>query len=88
MSQRFTKCSVVYYLFLMIRDLSLAIQSQKYLSFKRQAQHKDGMLSTALGFPKCKGHWPLLYFGTGGRRFFQRVAATMSSTQVWRTNIH
>ena len=75
-------------MFLMIRDLSLAIQSQRYLSFKRQAQHKDGILSTALGFSKGKGHWPLLYFGTGGRRFFQRVAATMSSTQVWRTNIH
>ena len=29
-----------------------------------------------------KSHWPLLPLGTGYSRFFPRVAATMSSTQV------
>ena len=39
---------------LIIRDLSLAIQSEIHLSYQRQPQHYETMLSTALGFPKDK----------------------------------
>ena len=42
------------------------------------------MLSTAQSLS------PLLHFGTGGRRFFPRVAAIMSSTEVlnkWRNYV-
>ena len=42
-------------LLLLIHDLSLIIQSQRQLSrHQRQPQHKESMLSTALGFSKGK----------------------------------
>ena len=41
-------------LFLIIHDLSLAIQSQRHLNYQPQIQHYQSMSSTALGFPKDK----------------------------------
>ena len=37
-----------------IHDLPLAIQLQKHLILKLQPQHKEDLLCTAPGFPKCK----------------------------------
>ena len=67
-----------YILYLIIHDLSLAIESQSHLNYQFQPQRWESILSTALGFPRGGGcHWPLLHFGAGSLRFFPGVAATM-----------
>ena len=41
-------------LFLIIDDLSLAIQLKRHLNYQLQPQHSESILSTALGFLKDK----------------------------------
>ena len=67
-----------------IYELSLAVQSQRNLIPKRQSQRIGDISSTSRNFSQSARFTDdySFHFGTGGHRFFPRVAANISSTQA------